>query len=269
MSPENAVIDLSAGDVAISAALVLVSGGISIALKLGMEKKLALASIRTVTQLLLIGFVLQRVFEISTLPALLPVLLLMLVAAAHTAVGRPARTFSGLGPLAFGTMAVTSLAVTITATGLIVGVEPWYKPSYLIPLMGMVLGNTMNGVSLATDHFLETLSERRHEVEMELAMGATRWEAARRPVAESVRRGMIPIINSMMVVGVVSLPGMMTGQILAGTDPAVAVRYQIMIMFMIASGASMGSMGMVLLAYRRLFNSRHQLLFGRIRGRRK
>ena len=131
----------------------------------------------------------------------------------------------------------------------------------------MVLGNTMNGISLATDHFLETLSERRHEVEMELAMGATAWEAARRPVADAVRRGMIPIINSMMVVGVVSLPGMMTGQILAGTDPAVAVKYQIMIMFMIAAGASLGSMGMVLLSYRRLFNHRHQLLYDRIRKR--
>ncbi len=269
MSVENSVIDLSAGDVMIAAGLVLISGGISVALKLNMEKKLALASFRTVAQLLLIGFVLQKVFEISTLPALIPVVLFMLLTAAHTAVGRPARTYAGLAPLAFCTMAVTSLAVTITATGLIIGVDPWFRPAYLIPLLGMVLGNTMNGVSLATDHFLETLSERRHEVEMELAMGATRWEAARRPISDSVRRGMIPIINSMMVVGVVSLPGMMTGQILAGTNPAVAVKYQIMIMFMIAAGSSMGSMGMVLLSYRRLFNARHQLLFGRIKGRGK
>lgn len=267
MQAENTVIDLSTGDVAVAASLVLVSGGISLALKLGIEKKLALASFRTVAQLLLIGFVLQKVFEISTLPALLPVILFMLLTAAHAAVGRPARTYAGLGPLAFGSMTVTSLAVTITATALIIGVEPWYRPAYLIPLLGMVLGNTMNGISLATDHFLETLSERRHEVEMELAMGATRWEAARRPVADAVRRGMIPIINSMMVVGVVSLPGMMTGQILAGTDPAVAVKYQIMIMFMIAAGASLGSMGMVLLSYRRLFNRRHQLLYERIRKR--
>ncbi len=268
MSAENTVIDLSTGDVAIAAGLVLISGGISLALKLNMEKKLALASFRTVAQLLLIGFVLQKVFEISTLLALVPVILLMLLTAAHTAAGRPSKSYRGMGPLAFCVMGVTSLAVTITATGLIIGVEPWHRPGYLIPLLGMVLGNTMNGISLSTDHFLESLSERRQEVEMELAMGASRWEAARRPVAEAVRRGMIPIINSMMVVGVVSLPGMMTGQILAGTDPAVAVKYQIMIMFMIAAGASLGSMGMVLLSFRRLFNSRHQLLAERITGRR-
>ena len=131
----------------------------------------------------------------------------------------------------------------------------------------MVLGNTMNGVSLATDHFLESVKEKGHEIEMELAMGATRWEAARRPVAEAVRRGMIPIVNSMMVVGVVSLPGMMTGQILAGSDPTVAVKYQIMVMFLIAAGASMGAMGMVLLSYRKLFNCRHQLLGSRLSTR--
>lgn len=267
MPAENAVINLTPTDLAISAGLILTSAGISLALKLKMEKRLALASLRTVVQLLLVGFVLQRVFEINTLAALIPVLLFMMLIAAHTASGRPARTFRGLGPQAFVVMAVTSLAVTTTATGLIIGVEPWYRPAYLIPLLGMVLGNTMNGISLATDHFLESLHERSHEIEMELSMGATRWEAARRSLAEAVRRGMIPIVNSMMVVGIVSLPGMMTGQILAGADPAVAVKYQIMIMFMIAAGVSLGAMGMVLLSYRRLFNSRHQLLRDRIRKR--
>lgn len=261
------VINLSPWDVAISAALILVSAGISIALGLKMEKRLAYASIRTVVQLLLVGFVLQRVFEINTVIALLPVVLFMLVIAAHTASGRPAFRFRGMGMLSFSVMTVTSLGVTITATGLIIGVEPWFRPSYLIPLLGMVLGNTMNGVSLATDHFLESVKEKGHEIEMELALGATRWEAARRPVAEAVRRGMIPIVNSMMVVGVVSLPGMMTGQILAGSDPTVAVKYQIMVMFLIAAGASMGAMGMVLFSYRKLFNCRLQLL-GSILSRR-
>ena len=261
------LINLSPWYVAISAALILVSAGISIALGLKMEKRLAYASIRTVVQLLLVGFVLQRVFEINTVIALLPVVLFMLVIAAHTASGRPAYRFRGMGMLSFSVMTVTSLGVTITATGLIIGVEPWFRPSYLIPLLGMVLGNTMNGVSLATDHFLESVKEKGHEIEMELALGATRWEAARRPVAEAVRRGMIPIVNSMMVVGVVSLPGMMTGQILAGSDPTVAVKYQIMVMFLIAAGASMGAMGMVLFSYRKLFNCRHQLLGSRLTTR--
>jgi putative ABC transport system permease protein len=103
------------------------------------------------------------------------------------------------------------------------------------------------------------LAERRAEVEMELSHGATRWEAARTPLRDAVRRGMIPIINAMMVVGLVSLPGMMTGQILAGADPLEAVKYQVVIMFMIAGATSMGCIGMALLVYRRLFNEKHQL----------
>ena len=267
MSVETSIIELSYADVAVAASLVMIAAAISLSLRLGMERRLAVASLRTVSQLLLIGYVLQWVFELSTLLALLPVILLMLLMAAHTAAGRPTHSYRGMGALAFVSMAVSSLAVTLSATGLIIGVEPWYRPAYLIPLLGMVLGNTMNGVSLALDHFLESLALRRHEVEMELALGATRWEAARGPLAEAIRRGMIPIINSMMVVGIVSLPGMMTGQILSGTDPATAVKYQIMIMFMIAAGAALGSMGIVLLSYTRLFNQRHQLLVERIKTR--
>jgi putative ABC transport system permease protein len=123
----------------------------------------------------------------------------------------------------------------------------------------MVLGNSLTGISLCLDTLLEALSERRAYVETELALGASRWEAVREPLAQSVRRGLIPIINSMMVVGLVSLPGMMTGQILQGADPLQAVKYQIVVMFMIAASTSLGCMTMALLVYRRLFNERHQL----------
>jgi putative ABC transport system permease protein len=112
---------------------------------------------------------------------------------------------------------------------------------------------------------LERFSEHQAIVEMELSHGATRWEAARDVVRESVRKGMIPTINAMMVVGVVSLPGMMTGQILAGNPPLQAVQYQIVVMFMLAAATSLGCIGVALLAYRRLFNARHQLQSGLIR----
>jgi putative ABC transport system permease protein len=103
---------------------------------------------------------------------------------------------------------------------------------------------------------------------MELAHGATRWEAARDVLRDAVRRGMIPIINSMMVVGVVSLPGMMTGQILAGADPLRAVKWQIVVMFMIAAATSLGCIAVAMLTYKRLFNARHQLAVDLIvRGR--
>jgi putative ABC transport system permease protein len=91
-------------------------------------------------------------------------------------------------------------------------------------------------------------------------LGATRWEAARPLIQQAVKTGLIPTINAMMVVGIVSLPGMMTGQILAGADPVEAVKYQIVIMFLIASAAALGTVSVVLLSYRRLFNDEHQFL---------
>jgi putative ABC transport system permease protein len=260
-------IHLSTLDLALAASLVLIAGLVSFLLRLGLEKRLALAAVRTVVQLLLVGYVLKAVFGWNTVTAVTGMAAIMIVAASRAAVQRSTRTVPGATWLAFGTLVVSGLATTLTVTGLVIGVDPWYLPRYLIPLLGMVLGNGLTGISLCLDSLLESLAERRAEVEMELSLGATRFEAARRPLQDAVRRGMIPIINSMMVVGIVSLPGMMTGQILAGADPLEAVKYQIVIMFMIAGGTSLGCMGIAFLVYRRLFNDRHQLLADRISRR--
>jgi putative ABC transport system permease protein len=262
-------IPLDALDLAIAASLVLVAGGISLLLRLRLEKRLAIASVRTIVQLLLIGYVLRWVFAIAAPGPLLAVLAVMILAAGRAAIGRSSRTFDGAYARSFATLALTGLLTTFTVTGAIIGVEPWYQPQYVIPLMGMVLGNSLTGISLSLDQLLERLVERREEVEMELSLGATRWEAARDPLAAAVRRGMIPIINAMMVVGLVSLPGMMTGQILAGADPLDAVEYQIVVMFMLAAGTALGCIVMGLLVFRRLFNDRHQLRVERIRRRRE
>jgi putative ABC transport system permease protein len=262
-------IPLSAVDLAIAAALVIVAGVVSVLLRLRLERRLTLAAVRTVVQLLMIGYVLKWVFDIDNVPAILAVVLLMILAAGHAAVHRSSHTFPGVLLRAVGTLAVSGLITTVIVTGVIVGADPWYEPQYLIPLLGMVLGNGLTGISLTLDTLLDRLVEQRDEVEMHLALGATRWEAASDALAEAVRRGMIPIINAMMVVGIVSLPGMMTGQILAGADPLEAVKYQIVVMFMIAGGTSTGCIIIVLLAYRRLFTSHHQLDSKAIRTRSK
>ncbi len=253
-------IDLSAVDLTVAAALVLVAGIVSMVLRLGLEKRLALAAVRTIVQLLLVGYVLKTVFGLGNLPAVLAMAVVMILIAGRTAIKRSSRTYGGAIPRAFFTLFLCGLLTTLTVTGLVVRVEPWYQPRYFIPLLGMVLGNGLTGISLCIDALLESLSARRAEVETDLSLGASRWEAARTPLREAVRKGMIPIINSMMVVGLVSLPGMMTGQILAGADPLDAVKYQIVIMFMISGATSSGCICMALLTYRRLFNKRHQLV---------
>ena len=263
----SGALQLSGFDVGIAAFFVLVAGSVSFALRLGLERRLAIASARTVAQLLLVGFVLRWVFGVQSAVTVGAMGIVMVVFASRAAVLRPKRTFRGAAFRSFGSLVLSSSVTTVVVTAVIVRVEPWYAPQYVIPLLGMVLGNGLTGLSLCLDHLLESFSERRWEIEMELALGATRWEAARDPVADAVRRGMIPIINSMMVVGIVSLPGMMTGQILQGADPLNAVKYQIVVMFMIAGGTAMSSIMMALLVFRRMFSAKHQLRSDLIRER--
>jgi len=255
-------IALSYWQLAVAAALVLVCGAISVALRLGLERQLLLAAVRTVGQLLLIGLVLTWIFEHSTWYAVLGLLVLMTVVAGVSGVQRTSRRYRGIWRDSILSMWASSWIMAAVAVYGVVQVHPWYAPhpQYVIPLLGMILGNTLNGISLGLDRFGDELVGKRDEVETLLALGATSWEAARRPIATALRTGMLPTINTMMVVGLVSLPGMMTGQLLAGMDPMQAVKYQIMIMFLIAAGTRLGTFGVVLLGYRRLFTRHHQFI---------
>jgi putative ABC transport system permease protein len=162
-------------------------------------------------------------------------------------------------------MLTTSMAVTLYGIGAVIGVRPWWTPQYAIPIAGMLLGNTLTGISLGLETVLDGFTRDRERVEVLLAHGATRREAARDVVRRAVRTGMIPILNSMTVAGVVSVPGMMTGQILAGQDPADAARYQIFILFSIAAGVALGTVGVVFGATRLVFDDRDRLRADRIR----
>jgi len=254
-------IELSYWQVGAAALLILVNGAISMVLKLGLEKRLVTAAVRTVIQLLLIGLVLQWVFSHARWYVVVAMMVVMALVAGVAAVRRTDRRYPGIWLNAILSVWLSSWVITAAALFGIVDVDPWFKPQYAIPLLGMILGNTLNGISLGLDRLGEELTGRRSDVEGLLALGATRWEAARTPLSRAVRTGMIPIVNTMMVVGIVSLPGMMTGQLLAGVDPAQAVKYQVVIMFLIASGTALGTVGVVLLSYKRLFNHRHQFRY--------
>lgn len=260
-------IDLATWQVGLAALLILVNAAVSLALRLGMERRLLVAAVRTVGQLALIGLVLDWVFAVGRVEIVLVLMTVMVLIAGLAAVRRTERRYPGIWLNSIVSMWASSWIIAAIALFGIVRVRPWYDPQYAIPLLGMILGNTLNGISLGLDRLTEELRSRRDQVDTLLALGATRWEAAQEPVRRSVRTGMIPIINSMMVVGIVSIPGMMTGQLLAGVDPLSAVEYQIVIMFLIASGTALGTVGVVMLGYRRLFSNRHQFLFHLIGGR--
>jgi putative ABC transport system permease protein len=253
-------IELSYFQVLLATLLILINGAISVLLKLELERRLLLAAVCTIVQLLLIGLVLEWVFRLDRWYVVLAMMSVMTVIAGVAAIQRTHVRYPGIWLRSIGATWASSWVVAGIALGAIVQVRPWYTPQYAIPLLGMILGNTLNGVSLGLDRLGGELTGKRDQVETLLALGATRWEAARGPIRQAVRTGLIPTINAMMVVGIVSLPGMMTGQLLAGTSPVQAVKYQVVIMFLIASGTALGTVSVVLLSYRRLFNEDHQFL---------
>ena len=254
-------VQLDFWQVGIAALLMLISGMISLGLGLGLERRLLLASIRTVVQLLLIGLVLKWIFAHTHWYYLLTMAVAMTLIAGISAIRRTGRSYPGMWLDSVLSMGLSSWVMAALAVTVIIRVR-WDQPQYTIPLLGMILGNTLNGISLGVDRLGEELGGKRDQVETLLALGATRWEAARAAVQEALRTGMTPTINAMMIVGLVSLPGMMTGQMLGGVPPVQAVMYQIVIMFLIAGGTSLGTLMIVLLGYRRLFTTDHQFLPG-------
>ncbi len=265
--PEAQVIALSAFDLVGAATLVLVAGATSLALRLSLERQLVLGMVRATVQLLLVGLALRWIFGHVHWALTFGAASVMIVLATRAALQRASHTLAGAFAGSFVTLVLSAGVFAVLGAALFVGAEPWYHPRYLLPLLGMLLGNGLTGISLCLDTLLATFAEDRERVELELALGATRWEAARDPVRRAVRRGIVPIVNAMMVAGVVSLPGMMTGQILSGTEPVEAVKYQLLILFLIAGATSLGCLGVALFAAHRAIDEDHRLRPDRLRER--
>ena len=126
--------------------------------------------------------------------------------------------------------------------------------------MGLILGNSLTAISLTSNQLINDIHEQHARIEMMLTLSATPFEAVHDSIRAAIINGMTPTLNSMLVVGIVSLPGMMTGQILAGADPTQAVRYQIVTMFLICVSSTLGCTLSALLIYRRFFNPEQQLI---------
>jgi len=234
---------------------VIFVGVVSIRLSLGITKDLAIATVLTYVQLLALGFILRWVFGINSPWLVVGIILLMVVFAARILVTRSPDAPKGIFSSAFVSMALTGFIVTFAVTGVIVQVEPWYLPQYVIPLAGMVIGNSMTGIALSLERVFADMDAREGELLALTALGATPWEAAHGSIRLALRAGLIPTINSMAAAGLVFIPGMMAGQILAGADPVTATGYQIVVMLMVAAATAMGSVVALLLTYRRRFTA--------------
>lgn len=260
------VISLSPFDLLMAAILILMLAISSIILKLDLATQIVVAAIRTVLQLLLIGLVLKALFAQTGLFFVAALSIMMLLIAGREVMARQQRRFGGLWGYGLGTLSmfVSSFTLTIYALIVVVGTDPWYTPQYSIPLLGMMLGNTMTGVSLALDKLTTTAWQQRSIIEARLILGQD-WRTAIGDITrDSVRIGLMPMINAMAAAGLVSLPGMMTGQILSGTEPVEAVKYQILIMFLITAGTGFAAMLATWVGARRLFDDRQRLHLERL-----
>jgi putative ABC transport system permease protein len=261
------MIVLSIADLAIAATLVLLLALLSLRMHPDLGRQLVFATLRTAIQLSLIGLVLKVLFENVSLLWVTLMASVMLLIAGREVMVRQERRFRGWWGYAVGTfsMFVSSFVVTIFALTVILGDDPWYTPQYAIPLLGMLLGNTMNGISIAMDRLTQTAWEQARTIEARLMLGERADEAIADIRRQAIRSGMIPIINAMAAAGVISLPGMMTGQILAGAPPLDAVKYQILIMFLIAAGTGLGTLAAIAVGARHLFDARQRLCLDRLR----
>jgi len=183
------------------------------------------------------------------------IILVMMLFANLTVQKRGKSVYCNVFYESFFSLFISAATVIFTVTVIIIRIRPWYLPQYVIPIAGMVIGNSMNGMSVSLEIMFGDMRKRFDEVNMMLAMGASPWEASLPSVRHAVYSGLIPTVNSMMVVGIVFIPGMMTGQVLAGVDPAVASRYQIVVMLMISAATALASILVLFFTYRRMFDS--------------
>lgn len=265
-------VPISDFQLALSVLLVLITGAISAALGLGLLKPLLWGTVRTFVQLGLIGYALTYIFNVNNLFLIITIITVMCVIASRTATSRSPNTGRYPMVLGFVSLWVSTFLVGAIVVGLIIAPEPWYSARIAIPIFGMILGNSMNGIALSLDRLFSEVRSRIPEVEALLSFGATPWEAVRDCVRVAVRAGMTPTINSLMVVGLVSLPGMMTGQILGGADPRLAVRYQIVVMLMITAAVAIGCLLLVMLSYKKMFTAEEAVdpaLFAVVKGKKQ
>jgi len=260
---------LSLTDLAVSSVLLVASGALSLALRLGLARNMATAALRMVLQLAVVALLLKFIFEVDSpwWTALLAAV--MFIGATYETVSRQTWRLPGWQTwmLGAGPQFFIGLMTTLIATAAVIGSDPWYAPRYVLPILGMVLGNTLSGVSLVLDSIVDGASRGRAGIEAQLALGASRFEAMSQVMRRGFTTGLMPILSSMAATGIVTLPGMMTGQIMAGVNPVDAAKYQVMILLLISGATALSVLVAGLGAVLLLTDERHRLRLDRLLAR--
>jgi len=223
---------------------------------LGLEKDTLIATVRSIIQLLTIGYVLKFVFDSESFIYILLIITLMIVAATNN-VRSKGLSIKGIT----WKVAVALIIVEVLTQSILLGfqITP-FEAQYIISISGMVIGNSMVLAILFLNRFTAEIDARHEETELILALGGTPKQAVHRQLISSIKASMIPTIESQKTMGLVQLPGMMSGQIIAGADPVIAVQFQLLILFLLLTTAAVTSILLGFLSYPVLFNDKMQFI---------
>ncbi len=235
--------------------LMLVAGIVSWRLQLGQTKNIAVSTVRAFLQLLAMGFILVYLFKYQTWWLVCLVLLCMCIAAAQIAVGRMKSAVRGLWLDAFLSIFASSISVALVVVECVIHADPWYSAQVLVPISGMMLGNTLASAAVAINRLFASMDSRSNEIYMMVALGATPREAAFPSIKAAIGAGITPELAKLSAAGIVQIPGMMSGQILAGADPVIAAKYQIVILLMLSAATTLAIVTMCFLSYRKRFSA--------------
>src|SRR6056297_534249 len=228
--------------------------------KIGHEKQIIIASFRMTIQLVLVGYVLTYVFEIPNPYITILILLVMEIFAIFNIYSRVERKLSSNLKLIIGiSMFGGTLTSILFFLFIVINIDPWFMPQYFIPISGMLIGNSMTGISLGAQGLITGVNDNKERIENALMLGATPKAATKEIQNRSFYNAVLPTINSMIGMGIVFLPGMMTGQILAGAAPLTAIKYQIAIMMGILGSVTLTVYLMVKWGMNSFFNDRAQI----------
>jgi putative ABC transport system permease protein len=257
----DGVVDLGLLQLAASYVFVVILLTIVKIKKISREREILIASIRMTLQLIVTGFILIRIFDAPHPMVTVLIITAMEIFAIANIYKRSKMTLSTkLKKIIAFSMLTGTLASLSYFLFVVVQIKPWYDPRYFIPLAGMLIGNSMTGIALGVSILTSGMSKQRHLVEAALMLGATPKAATKEIVNQAFDAAILPTINSMMGMGIIFLPGMMTGQILSGTSPLTAIEYQIAIMLGILGSVSLCVILFVQLGYKTFFNENSQLI---------
>lgn len=259
MSMGYSIIDIPWIHVGITTLLIVVAGACSLYLKLGLGRDLFIGTLRTFLQLFLLGYVLKIVFDIRNPWVILMLFTCMIIFAAITITGRVKEKRIPYFLPVLASIFLSYTIINLFTMAVIIQVDPWYQPMYFIPVGGMIIGNSMNALAISIDSWFEGIKKERDRIELYLSLGGSPAESSAGNYRDSVRAGMIPSINALMTVGIVFIPGMMTGQILAGVDPFIAIKYQIVIMLLLVGSTAVSTVIALHIVRRLTFTQSEQL----------